>query len=356
MPFWAGMALFLWRGREHGRPLDWVALGVLAAGGLHAKLSTVLFIACGGLWLLCDSKARSRLMSPGPWLGLATFLLLAAPLALHILGTNGAMLDYAAERGRRFGGSVLEFVGVQLLVLAGALAMLLVAGVRLRKKGGEGAACEVDPAATRFLLMMTAGPLALSLLVALVKGIGAKPMWGAPMLNLAGLLVVAWLGRSLDRRHAARLAVIAAFLLAVVPAAYAVVYLALPAYTGRLKKQNWPQAEISERLSRQWATATGKPLAIVVGEPWVAGAVGLGPGIKASILTNADLNLAPWITPERLRRQGALVVWEEQGRRFKPPGIDALVGDRPVAEERFRSRRFPNAPPIVIKYAILPPA
>ena len=355
MPFWAGMALFLWRCRERGKVIDWIILGALAAGGLYAKLSTTLFIGCGGLWLLLDAKARSRLLSPGPWLGLAVFVLLAMPLALHVSGTKGAMLDYAAERGRRFGGSVLEFLGAQFLVLAGAFAMLAVAGVRPGRSGPAGATCSLEPGAMRFLTFMTAGPLALSVLVALVKGIGAKPMWGAPMLNLSGLLLVALLGSAFDRRHAARLAALAGLLLIAIPIGYAAVYLAIPAYTGQLKKQNWPQAEISERLLRHWTLATGKPLGIIAGEPWIAGAVGLGPGVKASILTNAKFSLAPWITPERLKREGALVIWEEQGRRFKPPGIDALVGDRPVAEERFRSRRFPNAPPIVIKYAILPP-
>lgn len=356
MPFWAGIALFLWRGRQHGRVLDWIILGALAAGGLYAKLSTVVFIFCGGLWLLSDAKARARLSTPGPWLGLGVFLLLAFPLAQHMLTTKGVMLDYAAERGRRFGGSVFEFLGVQVLVLLGPAAMLALAGARIGRQADPAAGCPPDAAALRFLFVMTGGPIAVSAIIAMLKGIGAKPMWAAPMLNLTGLLLVAVLGQAFERRHLARLLSLAALLLLVIPAGYAAYFLAAPGFTGQLKKQNWPQAEISERLSRQWTAATGKPLSIIAGEPWIAGAVGIGKGIEASILTNASLALAPWITPERLRREGALVVWEEQGRRFKPPGIDALVGDRPVAEERFLSRRFPNAPPIVIKYAILPPA
>jgi hypothetical protein len=208
----------------------------------------------------------------------------------------------------------------------------------------------------RYLLLLTAGPLALSVLAILIKGIGAKPMWGAPMFNLIGLLLVAPLGDRIGRPVVARLVAIAAGLLVVVPAAYALVYLFAPTYTGQLKKQNWPQAEISARLQEKWSAATGRPLAIIAGEPWIAGAVGIGPRIKASILTNADLSQSPWITPERLKREGALVLWEEHGRRFKPPGIDSLVEGLPIGEERFRSRRFPNAPPIIIKYAILPPA
>ncbi|KAB2849831.1 MAG: glycosyltransferase family 39 protein [Hyphomicrobiaceae bacterium] len=356
MPFWAGMALFLWRGRERGRTLDWMILGALAAGGLYAKLSTALLIVTGGLWLLSDQKARSRLASPGPWLGLGVFLVLSFPLVLHLADTKGAMLDYAAERGRRFGVGALEFVGAQLLVLAGAGALLLAAGGLRAPSGSESAESRTDPVAFRYLFFMTAGPLAISVLAAVLKGIGAKPMWGTPMLNLIGLLSVAWLNDRIRRSVVARLAVIAACLLVVLPAAYAVVFLVVPAFTGRLKKQNWPQAEISARLTRHWTAATGRPLAIIVGEPWVAGAVGIGPWVEASILSNADLALSPWVTPARLKREGALVVWEEQGRRFKPPGIDALVKGLPVGEERFLSRRFPNAPPIIIKYAILPPA
>ena len=361
MPFWAAIALALWLATERGNRISWLLLGLVAAGGMYAKLSTGLLLFTGGIWMLADARARGRLATPGPWLGLAIFAALVLPLVLHLVRSDGEMLQYAAGRGRQFGQNVLAFLGVQALALAGAAVMLVIAGLGFSRVPQDVAVSPldggpVDPRVVRFLALLTLGPIALSVLLALLGRVGAKGMWGAPMLNLAGLLAVALVADRLPRSALRRLAVCAAALLVLLPAGYVAFMLVWAPATGRLKKQHWPQAEISTRLQARWASATGKPLLIVAGEPWVAGAVGLGPGASPSILTNGSLAQAPWISPERLKRDGALVVWQEDARRFKPPAIDALVAGRPVGEERFVPRWLPSAPPIVIKYVIIPPA
>ena len=81
MPFWAGLPWALWRAVER-RGLGWWALvGALAAGGLYAKLTTALLLVTLAAWILWDERARQCLATPGPWLGLAVFAALAAPLA-----------------------------------------------------------------------------------------------------------------------------------------------------------------------------------------------------------------------------------------------------------------------------------
>ncbi|TIV95324.1 MAG: glycosyltransferase family 39 protein, partial [Mesorhizobium sp.] len=98
MPFWAGISWLLWRAARDGRPGWWLALGVVSGMGLYAKFSTALLLVFGGIWLLYDIRARNRLATPWPWLGLAVFLGIAAPLAVELFRLDFLPLTYAAHR------------------------------------------------------------------------------------------------------------------------------------------------------------------------------------------------------------------------------------------------------------------
>ena len=106
-----------------------------------------------------------------------------------------------------------------------------------------------------------------------------------------------------------------------------------------------------------WRDKTGTPLRIVAGERWVAGLTALRAGAMPSILTDGDLALSPWITPERLSAEGALLVWELKTPSDPPPSTLApLLGGHATGLERFDWPLFPGASPLLIGYAIVPPA
>ena len=199
-------------------------------------------------------------------------------------------------------------------------------------------------------------PVLVPVMVAFAAGTGLKSMWGMPMLALAGLLAIALAGSRFSRRSLERIARAAGVLLLLVPFGYAIDTVWESSLTGQMKRQSWPQTEISERLTRRWVEATQKPLGIVAGERWVAGIVALSGQSMPSILTLGDLTLAPWITPERLSTQGALVVWQELPELPGPPAyLVPLIGQAPLGREQFPWPRFPHAAPLIIGYAILPP-
>ena len=98
MPFWAAICWLLWRAGRGGGPGWWLALGLVSGVGLYAKFSTGLLLAFGALWLLSDARARSRLATPWPWLGLAVFLAIATPLAIALYRIDFLPLTYFAGR------------------------------------------------------------------------------------------------------------------------------------------------------------------------------------------------------------------------------------------------------------------
>ena len=359
MPFWAIIAWMLWRLRTRGGLQWWVVLGFVAADSLYAKLSSGLLLFVAGLWIVGDPPLRRQLARPGPWIGLAVFLLISAPLLAWLLRTHFAPLRYAAERWTGAGQGPFQFVGAQVLACLGLVVLAAVAGMIGPRRPADPAGSPPPPPrdAVAFLAVMTLAPILITALVAGIAGTGLKSMWGSPMLGLSGLLTVAILSPRVTFEAVRRLSVAVAVLMLLLPLGYALDTLLESRITGKPKRQNWPQAQIAARFDQLWQEKTGKPLRIVAGERWIAGLAALRPGPMPSILTDGDLALSPWITPERLKAQGALVVWEANSPTDPPPvALAALLAGRPTAAEPFAWPRFPGAKPLLIGYAILPPS
>lgn len=363
-PFWAALPWALWRAVERRGLAWWALVGALGAGGLYAKLTTALLLVTLAAWILWDARAQKCLATPGPWLGLAVFVALAAPLAIWLVTHDFAPLRYAAARSAQLreggGGGVPVFLLNVLLNLAGFLAMLAIAGLiepRRRRDAGDAGAAPPPPVARRardYLIVLTAGPLLLAIVAGLIAGANLKSAWGSSMFNLAGILAVALTCERFDSSALRRIAVSAAVVIVVVPSAYALVLTAGPSRAGAPLRVSWPQAEISKRFAAIWTRETGRPLRIVAGDDWIAGLVGVTAKDRPSILSRGSPALSPWITPDRLEREGMLIVWDVKTGRIPEP-LRALVAARPVRQERFMWRRSKDRGDLVIGYAIVPP-
>jgi 4-amino-4-deoxy-L-arabinose transferase-like glycosyltransferase len=356
-PFWAALPWALWRAVERGRVGWWALAGLLAAGGLYAKLTTALLVAALAGWIMWDVRARKCLATPGPWIGLAVFAAAAAPLAIWLIAHDFLPLKYAADRGgqTRVGGLplFLASVALNLFGLVAMLAMARLVGPRWSPTV-EAPPPPIAPRASAYLIAVTGGPLAIAIVAAGLTGANLKSAWGSSMFNFAGLLAVALAS---DRFHGAalrRIAVSAAVVLVVLPAGYAAVVAAGPWRAGAPVRVTWPQAAISERLADVWARETGKPLRIVAGDDWIAGLVGVTARDKPSILSRGNLAYSPWITPERIEREGMLIVWNAATRRIPPP-LQPLLQGRPTGEERFHWRKREGGGDLVVGYAIVRP-
>ena len=361
MPFWAGIVWMLWRLRSRPEVLWWALLGFLAADSLYAKLSSGLLLFIGGLWILSDAPLRRQLATIGPWLGLTVFGLLIVPLLIWLFGSHFSPLLYAAERSAQSSEGPLRFLGAQAIACIGLAGLAAVAGLigPFGAKRGEdpGPPTEVPRVVIAFLATFLLAPILLTVVVAALAGAGLKSMWGAPMLGLSGLLTVALTSARLTEGVLQRLAAGVLVLLIVLPLGYGLDTLFEGRLTGKPKRQNWPQAAIAARFSELWQQRTGKPLRIVGGERWIAGLVALKPGPMPSIMTDGNFTMSPWISGHRILQQGLLLVWEMQLPTDGPPAAFAwFLAGRPASVERFDWPLFPGAPPLLIGYAIVPPA
>lgn len=353
MPLWALVILTIWQATTRGHWFAWLMLGVFAGFSLWAKYSSAVLLVVAAGWMLWDAKARRQILTPGPWIALAAFALVAAPQALWLVEHDFSPFAYAARRasdGQWY--AALEFLLTLALDHLPMLVLLLAAG--LFGKAAENAPPKPDQRAMMFLLMLGLGPPALMAAGALISGASLRASWGAPMLSLSGLIVVALLSSRFSMQRLRRLAIGAGMLIVLISG----LYFAHMRYGSALRAEplrgNWPQAEISAHVEGVWRAETnGAPLRIVAGDIWTAGLVNMDGPSPPSVLINGDFATSPWVTPDEVARDGALLVWSE----YRPRALGELVGDASVREWVFYP---PNAGSmsegIVIHFAILPPA
>lgn len=355
MPFWAGISWLLWRTARDGRPGWWLALGIVSGLGLYAKFSTALLLAFGAIWLLYDTRARSRLATPWPWLGLAVFLGIAAPLAVELFRLDFLPLTYAAHRNEWVLAhrARLYYIGVQLAGLSAVPVALALSGLLRRRASPAQEPLQPQPAPERraviYLAWMGLGPALLIMIASLFTGTGES--WGATMYNLVGALAIARLGHRVGATELRRLTMLALLCVVVVSSAYAVTRWTGCNVRGRLQPMCWPAQSISRTAEAIWHEAVPGPLGIVGGEDGVARLAGLEAADQPSIFTALDRRLAPWITDQRLRKQGMLLVWPK-GWPLTPQQL-AWTDGLPVKTVSFDWSL--RAPPLEINFAVIPP-
>ncbi|MCY4230430.1 MAG: glycosyltransferase family 39 protein [Alphaproteobacteria bacterium] len=351
MPFWAWTCLALWRSAQGERIVWWLLLGVFAGLSLWAKYSSGLLLAAVILWILVDTPARAQFTRLGPWAALAVFAAITAPQAIFLVTTEFLPFDYALARAGSGGaGGPLSFLLTQLADHTVFLLMALAAGLFGR---GASQRQHREARARCFLLIMGLLPALLAVLAAGATGMGLKDMWGMPMFNLSGLLLLALLPGRFDAGRLARIAVMAAVLLTAVPAGYAASVLFRAERSDKPSRVLWPQEEIAARLLRHYENEIGTQPQIVAGPVWEAGLVALTAPSAPSVFIDADGRKSPWIAAEDIARKGALLVWRAGAK--PAPGLAALAAGRTLRQETFLWSQATAARPISITWTIVPP-
>lgn len=347
MPFWAAICWLLWRAGRGGGPGWWLALGLVSGVGLYAKFSTALLLLFGAIWLLSDPRARSRLATPWPWLGLVVFVAVAAPLAVELNRVDFLPLTYAAWRDQWVLAhrSRFYYIGVQMAGLCGFVLVLAISGLLRRSAAPQE---PVGRGILVYLLWMGLGPALLVMVASLFTGAGEA--WGAPMYNLAGVVALALLGHRLGTVEMRKLAICAFVCIIGISGAYAGIRWTKCNLRGRMDAVCWPAQKISDEAEVVWHAAAPGRLDIVGGHPLIALLAGLNAYDKPSIFTDLNMQYAPWITKERLRDHGILLVWPG---RDVPPRLQAWVGNVPVKTVLFDWSL--RAPPVVVSFAAIPP-
>jgi hypothetical protein len=356
MPVWAWATYSYLLAIRTGRWRWWAMLGLACGVAVLTKYaSAVLFLAMLA-HLLSTRKTAGALATPGPYIALAVLLAVTAPHLVWLVQNHFPTFNYAAARAGH-GESLLHriiapfhFLLSQFATLLPALIIAVAIGLLRRVKLPA-----LEDENFRFLVFLGLGPALITALLSLLSGFGIRDMWGAPMWNLTGLLIVyamqpRWAETSERQLYAW---VIALFV--IMPLAYVLSTAWVPEWRGKPSRTQWPDRAMAQEFSTDWTNATHRPLDIVAGDGWLGGLIAMRLAPRASIYIDGDPRHAPWITPEKLAREGALVVWQTHAND-SPPATLNLPGMRIMGVKTFTWPREPRAKPLRIGWGILPPS
>jgi 4-amino-4-deoxy-L-arabinose transferase-like glycosyltransferase len=327
LPFWALAGYAFHAALKRGHIGHWLLTGFAFGGALWAKYFVVMLATPYALFLLFDRDARRALRGPGPWLGIALALLIAAPHLVWLVTNHFLPLGYVEERSTVTHGwvdHILQpafFAGGQIFFL---LPTLFIAAMFIWPQPARPTSPKADDFDRRIVTVLAFGPAAAMLAMIALSGRGAVTMWGYPLWIFAGLWIVLLFPRVYDAVRIGR--VIAAW--AAVFVAFAVVfvinYTVLPLLDHRYRAAFFPGDRLAAELTERYRAATGEPLRYVIGTMWDGGNVAHYSLDHPQVLIDGLARRAPWIDLNALRATGALVVWTE-GDPDKLPAQFAAV-------------------------------
>ncbi|WP_191905885.1 glycosyltransferase family 39 protein [Nitrincola iocasae] len=314
MPFWAAAIYFYHSAITDGRYRNWLLLGLCAGLGLLTKYAMVVLLAAMFLHLLTQREARKQLLGWPLWSGVGLMCAVFLPHLLWLIQHDFLPLTYA---GQRSGGAAgleahllgpLKFLLVQLVDHLPLLFLLAASGFF---------ACslwcrdQADSQAKWFLFCLGVGPALLTALGAGLTGTGLRDMWGTPMWNLSGLLLVAWLITPLSGSRQKKLLRNTLVMVLLLVMLRLVDMSLLPYLKNKPPRIGWPDKAMAVELEQIWSNHTACPLDIVASEYWLGGLMALRASTQPSVLIDGRLDYSPWIDEERLTQSGALLIWQQ---------------------------------------------
>lgn len=355
MPVWAAMCLAYYKSIETRRVTWWMLFGALSGIALLTKYAAIVLLATMWLHFLASSARRALLATAGPYLALVICGALLTPHILWLVTNHFPTLSYAARRAGQapsMGSRLLaplRFLAAQLLDISPAILVAAVAGLLGWRRPSNFS----RDTKLLFLMALGIGPALLTALISLVTGMGLRDMWGAPMWNLTGLLIVYAARPYWPHLRPRSLIACLAGVFAVLPVCYVLANATGPTALGKPSRIQWPDRAMAGIFAAEFRSRTGQPLHIVAGDGWLAGLIATRDPERPSVFTDADMAESPWITPRRLGREGALAVWRAD--RPIPTTLRKLPNLKIIGTKRFPWPDEPRLPPLTIGWGVVPP-
>ena len=291
------------------RGLGWsVAAGVAAAAAMLGKYYSIFLIGAFVAAIVLHPARWTYLRSASPWISAIVGLVVLAPHLLWLKTATLTPFEYAyLAHGRSTPSGIIVSIGTYLLgglaYVALPIAVYAIA-VRPDRRLLAQTFRPSDPD-RRMVVVLLAAQLLLPALSAPFVGIELSSLWTMQSWFLLPIVLLmpeaAIVPRSRAVSVAALVAAISAFaLLAVAPA------FAWLRHVHGSKHGEAYHRLLSDEIMREWHRYTDRPLTIVMGS-----------GVEAITFYSPDhpdaepdfnRNLAPWVTPDRLRREGYVVM------------------------------------------------
>jgi 4-amino-4-deoxy-L-arabinose transferase-like glycosyltransferase len=356
---WGLTILFFYQAVQDNKIKDWLLTGVFAGLAMMTKYFVVVLLCPMLLFMLLFPKTRAQFKTPGIYLGLLLFFIIITPHFIWLYWHDFITLNYAMHRvsseaqpwnhlfyPARFAWQQLE-VFIPALILWGLLF------VGKKSKAQPKNTTRVTTFNHLFLLIIGLGPLLLTLLLSATLGMKLRAGWGQPLTMLWSLCLLAWITPLLTRTRLTWFfsGTLSVLVMTLIGYSVALIRAPLPS------SANFPGKNIAMTLEQEWHKEYRAPLKYVVGARWLSGNVSFYSHDKPQVFIDANIKVSPWIDENKLRKEGALFVWDptespqmsvdEIKKRYPKLG--------PVKIMHFTWMRNLTMKPVEISVAALPP-
>lgn len=347
----------------------WVLAGTCAGIATLAKYESTILFAVMLIVLGLLPEGRRALRTRGFYAGLAAAVVVVSPnlwwLAKHDFGPfhyalNNLNLEHNVYTEPGAGATPhglyppLMFLLEQLGALV-PMVLLYLPFVRWRNRDFT-----FRTFGRRFVLLMTCGPLLVTLVFAALTNAQLIARWGFPFFSLAGIALVLVFPPELDTRSWRRFVGIWLALLAMeVGGTYWVIFVR-PVSTGIAPYSiAYPGQVISDYVTARWHEHAGTPLKYIAGDRWTIATISAFSREKPIPYFEANAAQSPWLNETDLRAQGAVFV-QPMAKPIDDELIAAMRARFPGLQHEtvvnFRQHTDANVPSVRLWVAVLPPA
>jgi hypothetical protein len=214
----------------------------------------------------------------------------------------------------------------------------------------------IDPLARSMIYFFAVMPALAVTLASVLLGQSWPAANAAPLVVCSGLAVIVAAGESIRLARQRFLSVTWTALLAGPPLVMVAALLTLPWLLAVDLKVIQPAEQMGRFFADNFQRRTGRPLAIVAGDPQVAALIALDAPSRPSLLMDAP-GRSPWVGLADAQEKGAVVVWSATDRAGTPPAaIKALFPDLVIEVPRVFERRIEGRLPLLrIGWAVIRP-
>jgi hypothetical protein len=358
MAFSALLLLHFWRAIGENQRHGWFLLALDLGLLLLTTYAGLILFACIMLFLWVTDRGRAALATIEPWFAAIVVAVLLFPhlIWLDVAGESTFGPVWERLRSREAADTNflawLRLIAIVLAVHAGLAILVGVAAGWWRKPSEllpTFVRRPIDPFARRFVLFHAIAPIVIATMIAVIIGSSAPVGGILPYVTLSGLAVVIAAGDAIAI-HRQRIVGLAWTFMLLLPPVMTILWILAVPWTFAIELKNaQPAAAIGDYFADTFQKRTGKPLAIVTGDPRLASLVAFAAPSRPSYYDFADPARTPWVTADDIRKKGMIVVWPALGTRGAPPPDiaarfpDLVPDDVPRAFEYTIQGRMPLA-------------
>jgi hypothetical protein len=327
MALWAMVLLHYWQAAVLGQRRSWYILGAAAALLLMTSDAALILLGTLVVFIAASNRGRATINAIEPWI---VGIVLTVFLFLHLLwlmGTGHSVASsvarlHDATAGRENTLAWLKLLGALVLAHAGAAILVVLASGWPRNFSNPAPVIARAPAAAfaaSFVKIITLVPALLATVIAVLMNFPAPVGGAAPLVVLSGLAIIMAAGDSIEIFHQ-RVVGYAWTGLLIVPALFVpLVLVLLPWTVGTDLRVEQPASAMGRFFAESFERRTGRPLAVVTGDPRTATLVALAAPSRPSVYFDGDPAHSPWVTPDDIRQKGAVVLWVAADTNPAPP-------------------------------------